>query len=335
MNILRNPDVGKTFIFELILSFAVGVTFFLLFGTLAAVLTVILCLVFISAHLISSYRSLKKLRDLSEEVNRVLHGEFTMSLDHLSEGELGILQSEIYKMTVSLREQQSRSQADKIYLADSLADISHQIRTPLTSINLLLSLIFDPNTPEERRQTLKGELYELLSRIDTLITSLLKISKLDAGTVTFKKEKLTLADLIDKACVSLLIPLELKNIATKISADGNFEGDSLWTSEAVTNIVKNCMEHTPEGGYIRINASENALYSEIVISDSGTGIDKEDLPHIFERFYKGKNSGGKNFGIGLALARMIIVSENGTIKAENSINGGGAVFTVRFYKGTV
>ncbi len=187
---------------------------------------------------------------------------------------------------------------------------------------------------EKQRREISHELYGMLSGIDWLITALLKISKLDSGTVTFACETVPLKALIEKALAPLLISAELKNQSLSVEVEGDFSGDVGWTAEAVTNIVKNCMEHTPEGGTICIKASENALFSQIIISDNGAGISKEDLPHIFERFYKGKNSDGKGFGIGLALSRTIISSQNGTVKAENA-SPAGALFTVRFYKGTV
>ena len=237
-------------------------------------------------------------------------------------------------MTIRLREQQQTLTREKAHLADSIADISHQIRTPLTSINLLIGLLSEPKLTDARRQQLIHELYELLSRIDWLITTLLKISRLDAGTVQFKQEQVSLEELLKKSCVTLLIPVELCGQELRIHADGAFRGDLSWTCEAIGNIVKNCMEHTLKGGRIEIDAAENALYSEIIIKDNGTGISPEDLPHIFERFYKGKDSDGKSFGIGLALSRMIITGQGGTVKAENR-KPVGAMFTIRFYKGTV
>lgn len=225
-------------------------------------------------------------------------------------------------------------QDDKIYLADSIADISHQIKTPLTSANLLLTFLSDKNISEKRRGELVRELYDLLSRIEWLITALLKMSKLDAGTVQLKQEKISLSELLNKSVATLLVPIELGGQKLILNATGDFYGDVQWTAETISNIVKNCMEHTKSMGKIEITANETPLYSEIVIKDDGSGIAKEDLPHIFERFYKGKNSDDKSFGIGLALARSIITSQNGTVKAENGkING--AVFTIKFYKGTV
>ena len=165
--------------------------------------------------------------------------------------------------------------------------------------------------------------------------TLLKMSKIEAGTVTFKRERLDAKELVQKACEPLLIPLELRDIKLQITTnDAGLTGDMDWLAEAVGNIVKNCMEHTPEGGQISINAEENAIYTVLTIEDTGKGFDKNDIAHIFERFYKGKNSGSESVGIGLALCRTIITGLDGTIKAENGKNG-GARFEIRFYKNVV
>ena len=333
MKLLKNKEVRGALLWQLLLSAAAcAVCFFfdVRAGLTAAGLSLLLMLVFC----ISTYKRYQRISFLADDINQVLHGDSSIDFDNYSEGELSILHSEIYKMTVRLREQQQKLINDKKYLADSLADISHQIRTPLTSINLLVERLSASGLTDECRHQLTNELYGLLDRIDWLITTLLKISKLDAGTVSFNKETVSLETLIKKSCSPLLIPIELRRQELIIRADGNFYGDPAWTSEAVGNIVKNCMEHTPDGGRIEINAAENALYSEIVIKDNGTGVSAEDLPHIFERFYKGKDSDGKSFGIGLALSRMIIAGQKGTVKAENRKNA-GAMFTLRFYKGTV
>ena len=333
MRLLKNKEVRGALLCQLLLSAAAcAVCFFfdIRAGLTAAGLSLLLMLVFC----ISTYKRYQRISSLADDINQVLHGDSSINFDSYSEGELSILHSEIYKLTVRLREQQQKLMKDKEYLADSLADISHQIRTPLTSINLLVERLSASGLTDECRHQLTNELYELLDRIDWLITTLLKISKLDAGTVSFNKETVSLATLIKKSCSPLLIPIELRGQELIIRAEGDFYGDPAWTSEAVGNIVKNCMEHTPDGGRIEINAAETALYSEIVIKDNGTGISPEDLPRIFERFYKGKNSDGKSFGIGLALSRMIIAEQKGTVKAENRKNA-GAMFTIRFYKGTV
>ena len=331
--LLKNKEVRKTLFLQIFLAaVACAVCYYFDFraGNVTAVLSVLLIL----TYYISTYLRYRRITNLAADVNKLLHGDNSISLENYSEGELGILHSEIYKMTIRLREQQQKLMNDKVYLADSIADISHQIRTPLTSINLLVQFLSEPNLTEERRQQLTHELYGLLSRIEWLITTLLKISKLDAGTVQFKQEKVSMETLIKKSCSTLLVPIELRGQELVIHADGEFNGDVSWTCEAIGNIVKNCMEHTPEGGKIEIEATENVLYTEILIKDNGTGIAKEDMPHIFERFYKGKDSDDKSFGVGLALSRMIITSQKGTVKAENR-KPSGAMFSIRFYKGTV
>ena len=273
---------------------------------------------------------------MSYEIDKILHNNSEFDLNRFAEGELAILHSEIYKMTVRLREQTEALKRDKIFLADSIADISHQIRTPLTSINLIANFLADEELSDERRLSLVKDLFQLLSRIDWLISTLLKISKLDAGTVRFAKDTVKVSELIQKAVKPLAIPMDLRNqqLIVKANGDEQFEGDLAWTAEAIENILKNCMEHTPNGGTITIKVKDTPIYTELLITDTGPGIDPEDLPHLFERFYKGKNSSTGNVGIGLALARMIITSQNGTIKAENGKNG-GAVFTLRFYKCTI
>ena len=333
MRLLKNKEVRGALLWQLLIS-AAACTVCFFFDVRAGLTAVVLSLLLMLVFCISTYKRYQRISSLADDINQVLHGDSSIDFDNYSEGELSILHSEIYKMTVRLREQQQKLMKDKEYLADSLADISHQIRTPLTSINLLVERLSASGLTDECRHQLTNELYELLDRIDWLITTLLKISKLDAGTVSFNKETVSLETLINKSCAPLLIPMELRRQELILRAEGDFYGDSAWTSEAVGNIVKNCMEHTPDGGRIEINAAENALYSEIVIKDNGTGISPEDLPRIFERFYKGKNSDGKSFGIGLALSRMIIAEQKGTVKAENRKNA-GAMFTIRFYKGTV
>lgn len=333
IKLLKNKEVRTALLWQLsvaVIACPLCFRFDLRAGLTALALSLLLMLIFC----ISTYKRYQRISSLADDINQVLHGDSSIDFDHYSEGELSILHSEIYKMTVRLREQQQKLINDKKYLADSLADISHQIRTPLTSINLLVERLSASGLTDECRHQLTNELYELLDRIDWLITTLLKISKLDAGTVSFNKETVSLESLIKRSCSPLLIPMELCGQELILRAEGDFYGDPAWTSEAVGNIVKNCMEHTPDGGRIEINAAETALYSEIVIKDNGTGISPEDLPHIFERFYKGRNSDGKSFGIGLALSRMIIAGQKGTVKAENRKNA-GAMFTLRFYKGTV
>lgn len=333
MKLLKNKEIKLDIAVFCLVGIAASVIAFV-WNYMFGMFVVLLCIVFIAIFYVIMQLRYKRMAKLSQNINKVLHGDSSITFDEYSEGELSVLKSELYKMTVCLREQEQNLKNDKVYLADSIADISHQIRTPLTSANLLLSLLSDDGIDEQRRKEIFRELYSLLSRIDWLITVLLKMSKIDAGTVKFNAENVSLDELLNRSVSPLLIPIELKGQELILDANGTFYGDVQWTSEAILNIVKNCMEHTENGGSIKIIARETALYSEIIISDNGCGIEKEDLPHIFERFYKGKNSDEKSFGIGLALARTIISSQNGTVKAENGREK-GAVFTMRFYKGTV
>lgn len=334
MKLQRNKEVCTAMVLSLLVS-AAAVAVAALWDKKFSIFTGALCCILTGIFWVLTRKRYRELNDLASELDRLLHGDITeISVQECCEGELSLLQSEIQKMTVRLREQQQKLQQDKTYLADSIADISHQIRTPLTSINLLLQLLCEPNITQERKRDLTRELQSMLSRIDWLITTLLKISRLDAGTVQFQKELLPMSALLNQAAEPLLVPVELRQQTLQVQAQGSFTGDLSWTREAITNILKNCMEHTPAEGTITVTGSENALYSEIIITDTGTGIAKEDLPHIFQRFYKGKNADSKSFGVGLALSRMIIVRQGGTVKAEN-ITPHGVKFTIRFYKSAV
>ena len=334
MNFLRNNEVSKILKLQIFISISAIAAAFI-WDNRFGIFTLIFALLLLSISTMSTYMRYKRIYEISADIDHILHGnDRKVNLNRYQEGELAVLQSEIRKMTLRLREQRQQLQDDKSYLSNALADISHQVRTPLTSINLLVGLLSEPNISDEERMKLTQELLSLLSRIDWLITTLLKISKLDARTVQFKQETISLNELICKSTAPLLIPIEIREQNLVVEATGNFTGDVSWTVEAIGNIVKNCMEHTPNGGEIRITASENSLFSEIIIADNGIGIAKEDLTHIFERFYKSKDADNKNFGIGLSLTKMIITNQNGVIKAENNTTK-GASFTIRFYKGIV
>lgn len=333
---LRNPEIRRSLGVYLLLTLVITGAGFAFGSVAAGIFALGICLLFSLAHFFFTYQRYRELADLSHEIDSILHGKVAIHLDAYAEGELAILQSEIYKLTVQLREQAEALRQDKVFLADSIADISHQIRTPLTSINLLLSRLAKPELPAEQRMALIKELEMLLSRIDWLIDALLKLAKLDAGMAILQNKPVSVRELVRRAAATIAIPMDLREQQLEIAMNGDetFTGDLAWSVEAVVNILKNCMEHTPERGTISISAQENAIYTEIAIRDNGCGIAPEDLPHLFERFYKGKNASSQSVGIGLALARMIVSSQNGTIKAENNPNG-GAKFTIRFYKGAV
>lgn len=261
---------------------------------------------------------------------------WNMSLKSYSEGELSILKTEVYKVTRMLIEQKERLLSDKTFLADSLADISHQLKTPLTSLTVMADLLEEKDLPDEKRAEFIQNIHVQLNRIEWLVSTLLKMSKLDAGTICLNLKNCNIKKVADRAFSHLLIPMELKN--QSLIVEGDLKAccicDENWTAEALANIAKNCMEHTGDGGYIKVSYDENAIYSRIVIEDNGIGIDSEDLPHIFERFYKGKHSSSDSVGIGLAFARQIIAMENGTIDVSSKINS-GTRFEIRLYKTVV
>lgn len=297
----------------------------------AGALILISGLVSIAIHLSTEYYRYKKLQKLSSDLDRLLISGTPLPIREYSEGELSILANQIQKMTLRLTESAEAIKSDKVYLADSLADISHQLRTPLTSMTLTTSMLREPNLSDERRMELTGELRRLLTRTDWLVETLLKLSKLDAGTVKLTQQKISVRKLIDRAAAPLAIPMDLRNQTLTVHCqEENLGCDLVWTAEALGNILKNCMEHTPEGGAITVTASETALYTQIEVEDTGTGFDSKDIPHLFERFYKGSNASENSYGIGLALARTVITAQNGTVQAMNGENG--AKFVIKFYK---
>lgn len=278
----------------------------------------------------------KSLRRLSGEMDRILHGSGELVLGSYEEGEISILRDEIYKMTVRLREQSETLTEDKEALADSLADISHQIRTPLTTLNLMTARMMQEGDDPEQRKRILREMNRMLERIEWLITALLKISKLDAGAICLEPADISMEGFLKKVMEPFEIQMDLRDQRCRIEgAEGmTFTADEAWTLEAVRNVVKNSLEYTPDGKALEISCVNNPLYTEISVCDSGPGIDPEDLPHLFDRFYKGKNAGSSSFGIGLALAQSIMSRQNGVIRAENRKEDGSR-FRIRFYKQTI
>lgn len=285
-----------------------------------------------SAHFIATYRRYRDIAALSRNIDAVLHGNRDIRFESYAEGELSVLENELQKMTLRLRETAEALGKEKLFLQDSIADISHQLRTPLTSINLVLSMLSGEALRDGQREELCRELRGLIGRMDWLVETLLKISKIDAGSVQFRKERVTVSGLIRKAVQPLEVALDIRQQKIEaILGDTVVTVDPGWTAEAVSNILKNCMEHTPGGGTISVRAGSSPFFTELRISDTGGGIPEKDLPHLFERFYKGSNASEESIGIGLSLCYSIITAQGGTVTAENSANG--AVFTIRFPKG--
>ena len=331
--IRNNKELKRSFLLLSGICLALTVCGFLhsmLTGLLVLAVSLTVCLVFLFTE-ISRY---KKLKSFSEHLNELLQRGTPLPIRDYEEGELSLLAGDIEKITLLLKERADALQKDKVFLADTLADISHQLRTPLTTMNLNIGLLQEKDLSEERRTLLTRELNALLTRTEWLVEALLKLSRLDAEAVVMAKEDISVRQLTEKAAEPLLIPLELKGIT--LTAEGGealFSGDLNWTAEALSNILRNAASFTPEGGSIRIKAEENALFTVITVTDSGPGIAAEDLPHLFDRFYKGRGSSENSYGIGLSLAKKIIHAQGGTLRAINTAEG--ACFEIKFYKQVV
>ena len=275
----------------------------------------------------------KEIRLLSQQLDEILHVGGGVELRHFHEGDVEILRDELQKMILRLEEQTELLKKEKMSLADSLADISHQIRTPLTTLNLLIERMKKSTDDVRARQHLLREAEQMLDRIQWLVTSLLRLSKLDAGAIVLKPQKIVLASFFQEVMKPFAVSMDVRGQSLEVSGDGNAEvqGDYNWTLEAIGNVIKNSLEYTPEGGRLLIDWEENPLFIEIKITDSGQGIPKEDIPHLFERFYRGKNAGNHSFGIGLSLSRAILSQENAVIYGQNAAPM-GAQFVIRFYK---
>lgn len=332
---MRNKDT-KIWICLSVVFMSVGTIAGFCIAPAAGVLVFVIALLFLGAGAWLHRRRNRKLQALTEELDRLLHGNYDICFAAYQEGDLEILANELAKVTIRLREQAESLGKEKKQLADSIADISHQIRTPLTSLNLILAAAGAKELDITERQKKLFQAKRLTGRIEWLIEALLKLAKLDAGSVLLENGQIKVKELVNTALEPLLVPMELKGQQTDmdIGEDVTYSGDFAWSKEAVGNVLKNCVEHIGENGRIHIHAGENAIYTEIVIEDNGPGIEAEDLPYLFERFYKGKHAGEQSVGIGLALARAIVVRQNGTIQAENGREG-GARFTMRFYKTVV
>ena len=332
MKIFRNKEIRVLLLFQCLLLAAL-LTLTVFFPEKAFLILALYGCASMMSYLCFTGRRYKKIDLLTKEVDQVLFQDQFTPISQYEEGELSILRTQIHKMNLKLQENQSALHKEKVHLVEALQDISHQVRTPLTTLFLLAERMKEEDLPVNRRRSLLQEEVLHLRQIDWLIGSLLKMAKLDADTAVFEKKEVQVKDLLLKALDPLRIPLELRDqeVLLHLEEGASFMGDLSWSAEALTNLLKNAMEHMEPGKKILVEARENVLFTEVVIKDEGPGIPEEDLPHLFERFYKGKNAKENSVGIGLALSRMILIKQNGTLKAENALEG-GAKFTLRIYK---
>ncbi len=297
-------------------------------------LVIIFGTVSLGIYLIYVITQEKKIAEINEYIKQINNKNYILKIEENDNGELSKLRNELYKTTVLLKETAEISEKEKENLSTAIADISHQLKTPLTSIRIMLDNIQDdPDMEKEVREDFLREISKQIDWISSLVVALLKIAKFDAGTIKMENNEINAKNLIDNIISNLAILMELKNIEiiTNVDEKATFIADYKWQQEALTNILKNAIEHSKHNSRIYITVENTNLFLKIIIKDEGSGIDKEDLKHIFQRFYKTKNSSENSIGIGLPLAKAIIEQSNGYIKVETKY-GEGTSFEVKYIK---
>ncbi len=297
-------------------------------------LIIIILLIVIGYFIYNNYKRKNKINDIVKLISRINNKNYNLEIENYDEDELSYLKSEIYKLTIMLRSESDNSLKDKIKLKDSLSDISHQLKTPLTGITIMIDNILEnTNMDNNIRNKFLISIKREIINMNFLIQNLLKLSKFDANAVKFNRSEIRLRDIVYSAYDKVNALSDLKNVEIKISGDDKAKliCDSMWQIEAISNILKNSIEHSDSGNFVEINYTKNKVYSRIVIKDNGLGISQKDLPHIFERFYKGNNSSKDSVGIGLALAKSIIEKDNGNISVKSS-NKTGTIFTIKYFE---
>ncbi len=288
-------------------------------------ITIITTLGFMILFILLKYNYIKdkKLKQITNYIEDINNKNYKLHIEDNTQDELSILKNEVYKTTVMLKEVAQNSKQDKINLKNSLSDISHQLKTPLTSIEIMLDNILDnPQMDNETKLEFIKDIKRQIININFLVNSLLKLSKLDANSIKFINKTEKVEDIINQSIKNVESICDLRNIEIKVQGqvENKINCDIKWQVEAITNILKNAIEHSNENSKININYEQNNVYTKIEITDFGKGINKEDLPHIFERFYKGKNSSSNSVGIGLALAKTIIENNGGYVQVESKEN---------------
>lgn len=278
----------------------------------------------------------KKIHEIDMYLKKVNSGDYTLKIEENSEDELSKLRNELYKTTVLLREAAENSKKENINLSNSLADISHQLKTPLTSIRIMIDNIYDnPDMDEETKMDFIKSINNQIEWISSLVVSLLKLAKFDAGTIVMNDENVNIIELINNVKDNLSIILELKEIDIILEYDQNkpmiVSIDYTWQLEALTNIIKNAIEHSKNNSKIHIKIEDSSVFTKIIIEDEGEGISKKDLPHIFQRFYKSEKSSENSIGIGLSLAKTIIEKDNGYINVKSEEEK-GTTFYIKYMK---
>lgn len=276
----------------------------------------------------------KRIRSLCGYMEELARGKDKLEIQKNSDDELSGLKNEIYKLTVFFREQAAQAAANRRALADSVADISHQLKTPLTSVTVLVDDLADNEDMDaDTRRRFLAEISSQLAGVSWLTSALLKLSRLDAGVVEMEEEPLQVASLMKEVCGRLELTAELKQVEfiRDIPEEIQILGDGRWLTESFLNVVKNAVEHSDTGGKVKIAASSNNVYTEVSVRNRGEVIPEEDRKHLFERFYRGASAGKDSVGIGLALTKEILNRQNASISVESDREQ-GTVFLIKFFK---
>lgn len=288
-------------------------------------------IIYILILLISMMKEKREVEKINEYIRKISNREYELKINENSEYELSKLKNELYKITVMLKEEAENSNKTKKEYQIFMEDVSHQLKTPLTSISIMLdNMLENSNMDRNIREVFLNEISRQIKNINWLVISLLKLAKLDSNTVEFEKKEILVKDIIQDAKKSLEIPLEIKEQIMEINGV-KIVGDYNWEKEAITNIIKNCIEHTENNKKIYINYEENNFYTKVKIQDEGKGIGKDEIKHIFDRFFKGSNSSENSIGIGLAISKSIIEKDNGYIICTSEINK-GTTFEIKYMK---
>ena len=331
-NVKTNTFNRYSFDLDGILLIKENKTIFVSYFIILLFIYLIICLVYLTIIINNDKRKEKEINEVIKIIEEINNKNYSFKMKDINEEDLSLLKNEIYKTTIMLNEISEISKKDKKELEESLEDISHQLKTPLTSILIMIDTLLDDedmdqNTREDFLRNMKRE----VMNINFLVKSILKLSRLDTNTVKFISKKESVKEIINEAILNVSLLSDLKNVKIETNLSDSFiTCDYKWQIEALTNILKNSVEHSYENNKVLIESSENNAYVKITIKDFGSGIAKEDINHIFERFYKGKDSDYDSIGIGLALSKSIIEKQNGKISVESSENG--TTFTIKYFK---
>ena len=290
----------------------------------------LVCAGCVGIFLYAMKRQRKQIEELEQYCEEVLQERATLELRDNEEGRFSLLKNKVYDITVLLREKNQLLEKNKKETERLIADISHQLKTPITSLRMTNEILY-MDMPSEKRMTFLDNMQADLLKIEWFVKTILNLAKLDSKTLTLKREETMAAELSEKMIDSFKIFCEVSGcrIASSGEEDITLWCDKKWLLEALHNILKNALEHG--AAHIALLWSENNLYTKLEITDDGEGIEKEELPHIFERFYRMKGSREDSMGLGMAFTKSMIAYQNGEVKVKSK-KGEGTTFIVKIYK---